>query len=118
MQEKPRSRAFALREGVTQQMLCIAVFSQKGFLEMPFILIIEGNHFEKGLADAPSPLSLRDISPPCGESPSNSLPKTFGCFSVFGIGHMSYTKYAIILKVFGKGFGEEPFLRKVCPDKE
>ena len=36
-------------------------------------------------------------------SPSNSLPKTFGCF---------------ILKVFGKGFGEEPFLRKVCPDKE
>ncbi len=31
---------------------------------------------------------------------------------------MSYTRYAIILKVFGKGFGEEPFLRKVCPDKE
>ncbi len=50
--------------------------------------------------------------------PSNSLPKTFGCFSVSGIGHMSYTRYAIILKVFGKGFGEEPFLRKVCPDKE
>ena len=21
------------------------------------------------------------------------------------------------IKVFGKGFGEEPFLRKVCPDK-
>ncbi len=51
-------------------------------------------------------------------SPSNSLPKTFGCFRVYGIGHMSYTIYAIILKVFGKGFGEEPFLRKVCPDNE
>jgi len=23
----------------------------------------------------------------------------------------------ILLKVFGKGFGEEPFLRKVFPDK-
>ncbi len=49
--------------------------------------------------------------------PSDSLPKTFGCFSVLVIGHMSYNQYAIILKVFGKGFGEEPFLRKVCPEK-
>ncbi len=50
--------------------------------------------------------------------PSNSLPKTFRCFSVLDIGQMSYIQYAIILEVFGKGFGEEPFLRKVCPDKE
>ncbi len=50
--------------------------------------------------------------------PSNYLPKTFRCFSVLDIGQMSYIQYAIILKVFGKGFGEEPFLRKVFPDKE
>ena len=81
------------------------------------MLIIEGNPFEKGLADARPPLSLRDISPPCGESPSNSLPKTFGV-SVSDMGYLSHIRYTIILKVFGKGFGEEPFLRKVCPDKE
>ena len=42
-----------------------------------FAAIIEGAPFEKGspLTEAP-PLSLRDISPHCGESLSNSLPKT------------------------------------------
>ncbi len=33
--EVDRRCAFALRKGLTQQMLCIAAFSRKGFLEMP-----------------------------------------------------------------------------------
>ena len=41
-----RRRAAALRGRLTQQMLCIAVFSQKGFLEMPYISrwFIEKDH--------------------------------------------------------------------------
>ncbi len=31
---------------------------------------------------------------------------------------MSHIRYTIVLKVFGKGFGEEAFLRKVCPEKK
>ena len=93
-------------------MLCISV------VLTDIVVFIEGNPFEKGLADARPPLSQGDTSPPRGESPSNSLPKTFGCFSVSDMGHMSHIRYAIILKVFGKGFGEEPFLRKVCPDRK
>ena len=38
--ESFRRRAFALQGRLTQQMSCIAVFSQKGFLEMPFISLI------------------------------------------------------------------------------
>lgn len=34
--ERPRRRAVALQEGLTQQMTNIVAFSQKGFLEMPF----------------------------------------------------------------------------------
>ena len=34
-----RRRAAALRGRLTQQMSCIAVFSQKGFLEMPYIYL-------------------------------------------------------------------------------
>jgi len=37
--ESPRSSADALQEGSTQHMLRIAVFSQKGFLEMPYNII-------------------------------------------------------------------------------
>ena len=50
----------------------------KGYDYMELLRVsIEGNPFEKGFAQqARSPLSLRDISPHCGESPSNSLPKT------------------------------------------
>ena len=33
-----RRRAVALQGRLTKQMTCIAVFSQKGFLEMPYIL--------------------------------------------------------------------------------
>ncbi len=69
-----------------------------------------GSHFNSGALIETLYLLLRETLLKKG-CPSNSLPKTFGCY-------MSYTKYAIILKVFGKGFGEEPFLRKVCPDKE
>ena len=36
--ESFRRRAFALQGRLTQQMSCIAVFSQKGFLEMPLNL--------------------------------------------------------------------------------
>ena len=35
--ETYRRRAVALQGRLTKQMTCIAVFSQKGFLEMPFI---------------------------------------------------------------------------------
>jgi len=61
-------------------------------------------------------------------SPSNSLPKTFSInfapdralpelllFFTFIVERPIRGK--ILLKVFGKGFGEEPFLRKVFPDK-
>jgi hypothetical protein len=62
------------------------------------------------------------------ESPSNSLPKTFS--SIFSARVLpkilwislfrllgSTLAEKIKLKVFGKGFGEEPFFRKVCPDE-
>ena len=38
--ESFRRRAFALQGRLTKQMSCIAVFSQKGFLEMPYIGVI------------------------------------------------------------------------------
>jgi len=63
--------------------------------------------------------------------PSNSPPKTF---NVFGRVVSDFYREAVsrsfgvflkeqmplaqkILKVFGKGFGEKPFFRKVLPDK-
>gem|GEM_PF-4457235 len=59
-------------------------------------------------------------------SPSNSLPKTFNIifsaispledlFCDLDILEFSGDMAEKILKVFGKGSGEEPFLRKVCP---
>jgi hypothetical protein len=62
-------------------------------------------------------------------SPSNSLPKTFSFKFLSTIGRIPYkVKIQSLLgapyggpkfglKVFGKGFGGEPFLRKVSPDK-
>ena len=62
-------------------------------------------------------------------SPSNSLPKTFS-FKFFPDRALRYylriaklfrerpVREKFGLKVFGKGFGEEPFLRKVFPDKK
>jgi len=60
-------------------------------------------------------------------SPSNSLPKTFSFKFPPDRTHANKKAHVVIhgcvlsggnfrLKVFGKGFGEEPFLRKVFPE--
>jgi hypothetical protein len=71
------------------------------------MLIIERTPFEKGAF-------LVSLSRPLIHFFYNRAPQ-ITCPSVHITEGLFYRKNQ--LKVFGKGFGEEPFLRKVFPDK-
>ncbi len=87
-------------------------------------VILRETLLKKGSSDGgASPLSLRDISPHCGESPSNSLPKTFSikfspCRALPGYYRIShFVKSALhglnsVIKSLEKGFGERTFPQK------